>query len=147
MGETLPTLCGTKVCIHTFATAFLTSDASMVGLLNMDSDFIERLRRVSLTPEEGEVIQVRSENRKKILEECSLSLVGRFLTSKTINLRAAKNLLWSVWKMGNDLKITDVGDGLVQFKFSLESQLVWVLNNGPWSFDNHLLLLRQGRRG
>lgn len=46
--------------------------------------------------------------------------------------------------MGNDLKIADVGDGLVQFKFSLESQLVWVLNNGPWSFNNHLLLLRQG---
>ena len=108
----------------------------------MDSDFIERLRRVSFTPEEGEVIQVRSEHRKQISEECSLSLLGRFLTTKQINLRAAKNLLRSVWKMGSDLKITNVGDGLIQFKFAIESQLVWVLNNGPWSFDNHLLLLR-----
>ena len=39
-------------------------------------------------------------------------LMGRFLTTKLINLRAAKNLLRSVWKMGSDLKITNVGDGL-----------------------------------
>ena len=49
--------------------------------------------------------------------------------------------------MGNDLKITEVGDGLLQFKFSLESQLQWVMNNGPWSFDNHLLLLQRWEAG
>ena len=74
-------------------------------------------------------------------------LMGRFLTTKLINLRAAKNLLRSVWKMGSDLKITDVGDGLMQFKFAIESQLVWLLNNGPWSFDNHTLLLRRWEKG
>ncbi|KAK9997821.1 hypothetical protein SO802_017424 [Lithocarpus litseifolius] len=37
---------------------------------------VQRLRQVSLTPEEGEVIQVRSEHHKQILEECSLSLLG-----------------------------------------------------------------------
>ena len=98
-------------------------------------------------PEEGEVIQVRSEHRKQILEECSLSLLGRFLTTKPINLRAAKNLLRSIWKMGSDLKITDVGDGLIQFKFAIESQLVWVLNNNPWSFNNQLFLLRRWEKG
>ena len=100
---------------------------------------------MSLTSEEGEVIQVHSEHRKQILEECSLSC--RFLTTKPINLRAAKNLLRSVWKMGNDLKITDVGDGLIQFKFAIESQLVWVLNNNPWSFNNQLFLLRRWEKG
>ena len=89
----------------------------------MDSDFIERLQRISLTTKEGEIIIVHSDHREKTLDKCSLSLIGCFLTSKTINLRATKNLLRSVWKMGNDLKITEVGDGLLQFKFSLESQL------------------------
>ena len=65
----------------------------------MDSDFIERLQRISLTAEEGEIITVRSDHHEKTLE-CSLSLLGCFLTSKTINLRAAKNLLRSVWKRG-----------------------------------------------
>ena len=112
----------------------------------MDADFIERLQSIHLT-EEGEVIKVRSENHAKILEECSLSLMGRFHTTKSINLWAAKNLLRSVWKLGHDLKITDVGEGLMQFKFSMESQLNWVLNNGPWSFDNHLLLLKRWEKG
>ena len=52
-----------------------------------------------------------------------------------------------MWKLGHDLKITDIGEGLMQFKFSMESQLKWVLNNGPWSFNNHLLLLKRGEEG
>ena len=104
----------------------------------MDSDFIERLQMFNLTEEEGEAITVCSDHREKILEECSLSLIGRFNKAKPITLRAAKILLRGVWKFGQDLKITDVGEGLIQFKFSLDSQLVWVINNGPWGFDNHL---------
>lgn len=114
---------------------------------SMDSDFIERLQSIHLTKEEGEVIKVQSENCAKILEECSLSLMCRFHTTKPINMWATKNLLRSVWKLGHNLKITDVGEGLMQFKFSIESQLNWVLNNGPWSFDNHLLLFKRWERG
>ncbi|XP_050259710.1 uncharacterized protein LOC126704737 [Quercus robur] len=100
-----------------------------------------------MTADEGEVITVRADNREKTLEDCSLSLVGRFHTTKNINFRAAKNLLRTVWKMGKDMTITEVGDGLFQFKFAMESQLKWVLNNGPWSFENHILLLRRWEKG
>ena len=48
----------------------------------MDIDFIERLQKLKLMAEEGEVITVRAENREKTLEDCSLSLVGRFHTTK-----------------------------------------------------------------
>ena len=84
--------------------------------------------------------------RKFLRNALSVSLVVSKQT-KPINLQAAKNLLRDVWKFGQDLKINDVGEGLIQFKFSLESQLVWIMNNGPWSFDNHLLLLRQWGKG
>ena len=113
----------------------------------MDTDFLERLWRCALTKEEGEVIPLRSANRDKVLEECSLSLIGLFHTTKPINIRAAKTVLRSVWKFGQDLRMTDVGDGLIQFKFSMDNQLQWVLQNGPWSLDNHLLLLRRWERG
>ena len=103
---------------------------------------------VSLTAEEDEVIMVRSKHREKTIEEWSLSLLGRFHTTELINFRAAENHLRSAWKMeGNDLKITDVGDGLFRFKFSMENQLKWVINNGPWSFDDHILLLRRWEKG
>ena len=89
----------------------------------MDSEFIEKLQSITLTEEEGEVITVRAAHREKILEECPLSLLGCFLTTRPFNQRAAKELLRSVWKFGTDLRIVDTGDGLFQFKFTLESQL------------------------
>ena len=113
----------------------------------MDSAFIDRIQRISLTEEEGEVIKVRGTQRGKTLEECSLSLIGRFLTTQYYNQRAAKALLRSVWKLGSDLKIVDVGEGLFQFKFKMESQLTWVVHNGPWSFEGHILLLKRWELG
>ena len=113
----------------------------------MDTDFIERIEKLKLTMEEGEEITIQSTQREKILEEWSLSLISKFLGSRTFNQRATKNLLQSMWKMGNDLKIVDVGEGLFQFKFSIESQMKWVLDNGPWSFENQLLVLQCWEKG
>ncbi|XP_023920908.1 uncharacterized protein LOC112032372 [Quercus suber] len=107
----------------------------------MDSNFLERVHKITLTEDEGEVIKVRSTHRDKILEACSLSLLGHFLTTRPYNQSAAKSLLRSVWK------IVNVGDGLFQFKFTLESQLKWVIQNGPWSFENHPPVLRRWKRG
>ena len=109
----------------------------------MDQDFIERLQNIQLTEEEGEVVHIRSISREKTIEDCSLTLLGHFLTTRPYNQKAAKALLRLVWKLGNDLRIVDVGEGLHQFRFKLESQLTWVLNNGPWSFNNTLLVLRR----
>ena len=109
----------------------------------MDSDFIERIQNISLTSEEEEPITIRTARRDEILEEYSLSLIRKFMTTRPFNARATKNLLRSVWKMGSNLKIVDVGEGLFQFKFSLESQLKWVSDNGPWSFENNMLVLQR----
>nr|POF18755.1 uncharacterized protein CFP56_59889 [Quercus suber] len=113
----------------------------------MDTDFLERIQNLKLMMEEGEEINVRPMQREKILEEWALSLIGKFLSSRALNQRAAENVPRSVWKMGNDLKIVDIGEGLFQFKFSIESQIKWVLDNGPWSFENQLLVLRRWEKG
>ena len=52
-----------------------------------------------------------------------------------------------MWRLGSDLRIVDVGDDLFQFKFTMESQLKWVLANGLWSFKDHPLALRRWERG
>ena len=93
--------------------------------------------------DEGEVVTVGRSQWGKILEECSLSLLGHFLTTWPYNQRAAKSLLRTVLKISSDLKIVDVGKGLFQFKFTMESQLLWIMNNRPWSFDGHILVLRR----
>ena len=113
----------------------------------MDTDFVQKLQNIKLTEDEGEVTRVGSAHRERMLEECSLSLLGRFLTTRSFNQRAAKALLWFVWKMGSDVRIVDVGVGVFQFKFTMESQLKWVLANGLWSFEDHPLVLCKWERG
>ena len=114
---------------------------------SMDSKVINRLKCINLIEEEGEVIKVRQRQREQILEEYSLNLLGKFHTTQPFNQWATNNFLRLAWKFGLELKIIEVGNGLYQFKFAMESQLQWVVNNGPWSFDNHLLLLRRWERG
>ena len=109
----------------------------------MVSDFIKRVQNITLIKEEREVIKIGGTHKGKIFEECSLSLLGFFLPTRSYNQNAAKSLIRFVWKMGSDPRIMDVGDGLFQFKFTLESYLKWVLNNGPWSFENHSLVLQR----
>ena len=113
----------------------------------MESEVLECIQSMKLTTDEDEVMAIRPVRRDKILEEFSLSLIGRFLTSKSINFREAKNLIWSMWKLGDDLRIVELGDRIFQFKFSLESQLAWLWNNSPWCFDNHLLALCRWEKG
>ncbi|XP_075653905.1 uncharacterized protein At4g02000-like [Castanea sativa] len=113
----------------------------------MDPDFLDRIQCISLTAEEKADIVVKQSHREKTLEECSLSLLGQLLTDKPYNQKAAKNLFRSVWKLGNDLKIIGVGNGVYQFRFKLESQLRWVVENGPWSFNNHLLVALRWEKG
>ena len=113
----------------------------------MDSDFGQKLQNIKLTEDEGVVIRVGIVHRDRMLEECSLSLLGRFLPNRSFNQRAAKALLRFVWKMGSDVRIVDVRDGVFQFKFSMESQLKWVLANGPWSFEDHSLVLCRWEQG
>ena len=113
----------------------------------MYPDVIERLKRISLTAAKGQDITITTSQQAQALENCSLSLLGHFLATKEINLRVAKNLLRTIWKLGNDIKIVDVGEGLLLFRFKLESQLRWVQDNGPWSFDKHNLVLCRWEKG
>jgi len=59
----------------------------------MDAEVIDRLQQINLTSKENEVIIVRPDKRDKTLEECSFSLLEKFLAPCSLYLRAAKNLL------------------------------------------------------
>lgn len=107
----------------------------------MEQVAVEGLLNLHLTKEEEEEISITTRSKLKLLEECALSLFGRLLSDRHQNQRALKNTLRSAWKMGSDLQIVDVGNSILQFKFNSEYQLKWVEKNGPWNFDNNLLLL------
>lgn len=66
---------------------------------------------------------------------------SRFLTQKPINFRVARSTLRLAWRMGDDVRIVEVGNGLLQFRFAHAFQMKWVMEHGPWNCDNHLLVL------
>ena len=40
-----------------------------------------------------------------------------------------------------------MGNDILQFKFTSKYQMEWVEKNGPWNFENNLLLLCRWRKG
>ena len=113
----------------------------------MEHSIVDSLKNLQLTKEEEEDIFISSNSSPDLLEECALSLFGKLLVDHNQNQRTLKNTLRSTWKMGLDLRIVEVGDNVLQFKFSSMFQLEWVERNGPWNFENNLLLLSRWRKG
>ena len=113
----------------------------------MEQVILDGLQNLQLTREEEEGIQLSNPCRVEWLEEYHLNLFGKLLSDRKQNQRALKSTLRSAWRMGLDLRIVEVGNGILQFKFNLKHQLEWVEKNGPWNFDNNLLLLCRWRKG
>ena len=112
----------------------------------MVDEVINRLENMKLTTEEEEVIVVSDEERRDEIESCAQSLIGKFLTCKPFNKRAAYNTLKKVWGLHNGIQIMEVGPNLFQFKFHTEFDMERVLKGGPWSFDNQALMLRRWQK-
>ncbi|XP_050289594.1 uncharacterized protein LOC126727712 [Quercus robur] len=113
----------------------------------MEQAIVDSLNKLQLTKEEEKDIVISTKSTLDLLEECSLSLFGRLLADRQQNQRAFKSTLRSTWKMGSDLRIVEVGNNILQFRFSSMYQLEWVEKSGPWNFENNLLLLCRWRPG
>ncbi|XP_056176695.1 uncharacterized protein LOC130140686 [Syzygium oleosum] len=75
------------------------------------------------------------------IKECQLSLIGQLYQNPKINIQAFQNTMRRVWKMEN-VKISLIAPGIFEFRFWSETDRDKVLEQGPWSFVNHLLLLK-----
>ncbi|XP_023899946.1 uncharacterized protein LOC112011840 [Quercus suber] len=113
----------------------------------MADDVINSLENMKLTTEEEEVIAISDEGRKEDIESCDLSLIGKFLTCKPFNKRAALNMLRKAWGLAEGVEMVEVGSNLFQFKFKLEFEMERIFESGPWSFDNQMPMLQRWKQG
>ena len=113
----------------------------------MADDVINELEKMKLTTEEEEVITILDEDRRDEIESCALSLLGKFLTCKPFNKRVAQTMLRRAWGLEESVQIVEVGSNLFQFKFDKEFDMDRVFKEGPWSFDNQVLMLRRWMLG
>ena len=102
----------------------------------MADDMINILENMKLTTEEEDIISISDEGQKEEIESCSQSLIGKFLTCRSFNKRAAQGNLKRVWGLENQLQVVEVRANLFQFKFNSEFDMAKVLRGGPWTFDN-----------
>ena len=100
----------------------------------MEHTIIDNLKNLQLTKDEEEDIFISSNSTSDLLEECTLSLFRKLLAERNQNQKALKNTLRTAWKLGSDLRIVEVGNNVLQFKFSSMYQLEWVERSGALEF-------------
>lgn len=90
--------------------------------------------------EEG--LSLHLEGQATNVTDQSLCLVGRFVTDRTIMRTHIMNeRLAEVWRSVRGVTIKEVSPGLFIFQFFHKLDLEKVLKRGPWTFDNHLLVM------
>ena len=113
----------------------------------MADDVTSILEKMKLTSEEEEVIEIPEEGHKEGMENCVLSLIGKFLTCRPFNRKAAITTLKRAWGLEEGVQMIEVGTNLFQLKFQTEFEMDQVIKGGPWSFDNQVLLLTRWKVG
>lgn len=102
---------------------------------------------LSLVEEEEEGLVFDLEGNQGRTNDLELCLIARFLTDKRIHTNTMKNRLPRVWHPGKEVSIKEVETGLFVFQFFHKLDLQRVFSCGPWTFDNHMLILERVHAG
>ncbi|XP_019162222.1 PREDICTED: uncharacterized protein LOC109158785 [Ipomoea nil] len=68
-------------------------------------------------------------------------LVGRFLTDRPIKHEHMQQVLASVWRPVMGMRILPIEENLFLFQFPHLKDMQRVIDDGPWTFENHTLAL------
>ncbi|KAI4338334.1 hypothetical protein L6164_016674 [Bauhinia variegata] len=53
----------------------------------------------------------------------------------------------NIWRPGRGVTIREINPRVFLFQFYHKLDITWVFNGGPWSFDNHMLILELVKPG
>lgn len=109
-------------------------------------DIEMQLAEMDITNEENEELSFETGVEEEV-NRFELCLVGRFLTEKSINVRAMKLKMADLWKPAMGISIKDLKEGLFLFQFYHKEDMNWVVSNGPWTFDGALLVMSAIKTG
>ncbi|KAH9763510.1 reverse transcriptase domain-containing protein [Citrus sinensis] len=119
----------------------------MAGSSNQGAfDLQNECARLQLDEEEEGGLEVAievDENQESINNDFRYCLVGRFLTDKVVNFAAMKNTMAALWRQGKGVCIKALSPTLFLFQFFHEIDVRRILDSGPWTFDQHILLVHR----
>ncbi|XP_074327899.1 uncharacterized protein LOC141665815 [Apium graveolens] len=82
-------------------------------------------------------------NTEIVEQRQSYVLIGKFLTEKNINFQAMQNIMATLWRPKEGMKVHDIGGLRYSFVFFHKMDVQKVLEGGPWSFEQATLVLHQ----
>ena len=104
----------------------------------------ERLANLSLSADEEEELTLDVGENRSARQYCDL---GSFLMDRQINYTAMKHCLASLWRPGKGVSIKKAVGQHCMFQFYHPIDMKRVLDGGPWTSNNHLMILNQLRQG
>ena len=78
----------------------------------------------------------------KIHKSGEYIIVAKFLTSRYLIMEVVIRTFQQRWRLVNGYKIGNLGDHTVLFVFDNSSDVERIIENQPWSFDKHLVVLQ-----
>lgn len=100
----------------------------------------EQMGDMNIDEEENEDLAFEGDFVAEI-NKFELCLVGRFLTEKSVNMKAMKTKMDDIWKPTMGVNIKELEQGIFLFQFYHKEDMVWVQKGGPWMFDNAMLCI------
>lgn len=103
------------------------------------------LKSLSINPPSSSPLQISENDFTDGTQECQTTLVGKFFTDRDLQLRNLKPAMEKSWRC-KDFTYSRLRNNIYQFFFKQDSAVSFVLSNGPWCFDNILLVLKPWTR-
>jgi len=99
--------------------------------------------KLKLTKEEEEAAEYEEEIPEERKEDIALSLLGKFFTPNTFSTKAMKTVMQAVWRPSRGIVVKELDKNLFLFQFFLKKDKDFALDEGPWAFDGHLLVMKE----
>ncbi|KAH9697633.1 zinc knuckle protein [Citrus sinensis] len=108
----------------------------------MDTEeLLRKCQAIVSKEEETDIVTFMGRMKIKGEEVAANCLVGKVLTSRSINKEGLKAAMQMAWRTVKEVKIESMGDNIFLFKFASEEEKKMVLMGGPWHFDRALIVL------
>ena len=100
-------------------------------------------QKFDLSSTETKGVDLNEEDIERSIEECRLSLIGKYNGKKTENFSGIKNFTNHVWGYPRNLRVIEFKANTFQFHFDNEK----ALHRRPWVMDNQLLVVKHWGKG
>lgn len=103
---------------------------------------MEELKELELL-DEGEMVDIPDLEIEDLIEENTSSVIVRCLNPYVHKVGGLVKALPSIWGLEDRVQGRVVGDDRVQFTFTSETDLQYVLNKGPWFVNGWMVAMDQ----